>query len=301
MPAWARHTWRAGSALLTYGSTEPPKNFISPGPSMLVMEKLANTEKTSTGADFLDEFLKGGYEKDVVTTLFGPSGSGKTNLCLLAAVRQAEQGKKVIFLDTEGGIAVERVRQVTPNYKEVLSQILFFSPVSFEEQKKIFEQLRSLLNWNHGLQDAMPTEMQKQNNELQKTNDLQDLKLAAGQVGQVSLIVIDSISMLYRLELGKNEEIYDVNSALGRQIAFLVEIARRKKIPVLLTTQVYSDFDRRDAIKMVGGDLLRYGSKCLLELQKLSKAHALVLRKHRSLPAGRECLFRIVQEGVEMA
>ena len=109
----------------------------------------------------------------------------------------------------------------------------------------------------------------------------------------------DSISMLYRLELGKNEEVYDVNAALGRQLATLVEVSRRRKIPVLLTTQVYSDFENRDMVKMVGGDLLKYGSKCLIELLRFTNCRGLVLRKHRSLPEGLEVKFRIVDKGLE--
>ena len=35
------------------------------------MEK-ENT-KISTGIDFLDELLEGGYDRDIVTTIFGPS------------------------------------------------------------------------------------------------------------------------------------------------------------------------------------------------------------------------------------
>jgi len=222
--------------------------------------------KLSTGSVLLDQFLQGGYENDIITTVYGPSGVGKTNLCLLAAVQVASQGKKVLFVDSEGGIAVERITQINsqPSLLEnILKNILFFNPVNFQEQKEIFEQLRELV-----------TE-------------------------QVGLIIVDSISMLYRLELGKNEEVFDVNSALGRQIAFLVEIARRKKIPVLVTTQVYSDFDHRDKIKMVGGDLLRYGSKCLIELQQFASGRGLTLRKHRSLPEGLELKFRIVKEGIE--
>lgn len=220
-------------------------------------------EKISTGADFLDLFLQGGYEAGIVTTLFGPSGAGKTNLCLLAAVGVAQSAKKVLFIDTEGGIAVERINQINASQREILDKILFFNPVTFPEQKEIFESLRTAVSDN------------------------------------VGLIVVDSISMLYRLELGKNEEIYETNAALGRQIAYLVEIARRKKIPILITTQVYSDFDNRDQVKMVGGDLLKYGSKCLLELVKLRQGRGLVLRKHRSMPEGMELKFKIVQKGIE--
>ncbi|MEK6809837.1 MAG: DNA repair and recombination protein RadB [Nanoarchaeota archaeon] len=219
--------------------------------------------KIPTGAAFLDLLLDGGYDSDIVTTLFGPSGAGKTNFCLLAAVRIAEAGKKVMFIDSEGGIAVERIKQISADYEKVLNNIIFFNPVTFAEQNDIFEKVKSIIS------------------------------------EQVGLIVVDSISMLYRLELGRSEEVYEVNTALGRQIAYLVEIARRKKIPVLITNQVYADFDHRDEVKMVGGDLLKYGSKCLLELKRGEDFREIILRKHRSLPEGRRVKFRIVEEGVE--
>ncbi|MBI4983101.1 hypothetical protein HZC32_00450 [Candidatus Woesearchaeota archaeon] len=58
--------------------------------------------KLSTGIDFLDRLMLGGYDGDIITTVYGPSGCGKTNLCLIAAVNVASKGKKVLFLDTEG-------------------------------------------------------------------------------------------------------------------------------------------------------------------------------------------------------
>lgn len=219
--------------------------------------------KVSTGVLFLDQFLSGGYDEDIITTYYGPSGSGKTNLCLIAAVKMAESGKKVIFIDTEGGIATERIQQLTRQPNEVLSRILFSQPVTFSEQKEIFQHLK----------DNIPED--------------------------TGLILVDSISMLYRIELGQSEEVYEVNSALGKQIAQLVEIARRKKIPVLLTTQVYADFDNKDKVKIVGGDLLKYGSKCLIEIQPLNNCRRLLLKKHRSQPEGQETYFKIVQTGIE--
>ena len=117
---------------------------------------------------------------------------------------------------------------------------------------------------------------------------------------KVGLIVIDSIAMLYRLELGKKEDVYEVNSTLARQISYLTGIARRRNIPVLITNQVYADFENKCNVKMVGGDLLKYGSKCLIELEKLSSYSGLVLKKHRSLPEGLNLKFKIVQKGLEL-
>lgn len=226
--------------------------------------------KLTSGAPFLDKHLDGGYEKDVVTTIYGPSGSGKTNLCLLAAVKVAEQGKKVLLIDTEGGIAVERIKQLTNDYEKVLGEIIFLQPLNFKEQEEVFEKLKHIVS---------------------------------GEL-DIGLIVVDSISMLYRLELGKSENIFDTNSTLARQIAALVEIARSKKIPVLITNQVYADFVNKDRVKMVGGDLLRYGSKCLIELSRIDDSQeetqrVLTIRKHRYLAPGKRLPFTVVREGLQ--
>ena len=56
--------------------------------------------RISAGSYDLNRFLSGGYETDIITTIYGPAGSGKTNLCMLAAVSQAKKGNKIIFINT---------------------------------------------------------------------------------------------------------------------------------------------------------------------------------------------------------
>ncbi len=226
-------------------------------------EDITKDMKTATQT-VLDELLDGGFENDVVSTIYGPAGSGKTNICILTAINVAKNGGKVIFIDTEGGFSAERAKQICGDKtKEILDRIFFLNPVDFKEQQEAFETLKSSID------------------------------------DSVKLIVVDTISMLYRLELGKSEEPYNVNAALGRQIAYLTQIARKKNIPVLIANQVYSDFDNPNGVKIVGGDILKYGSKCLIELQTghngIRKA---MLIKHRSLPQSKEVLFKIVNEGL---
>lgn len=219
--------------------------------------------KIPSGSEIIDSLLEGGYEKDIITTIYGAAGSGKTCLCLLAAIAAIKNGKKVVFIDTEGGFSVERLKQLDNDYKEIIEKIIFLKPTTFEEQKNVFEKLKETIN------------------------------------DKIGLIILDSVGMLYRLELGKTEDVYDVNRELGQQLGILTEIARKKGIPVMVTNQVYADFDNRDQVKLVGGDIIKYGSKCLIELKKAhGNKRAALLVKHRSIPMN-EVLFEIINDGIK--
>lgn len=214
-----------------------------------------------TGCNYLN-YLINELEDDVVTTIYGPGGSGKTCSCMLVAAEITKNKGKVIYIDTEGGFSTERFKQITGDDFEIsLSRIMFLRPTSFEEQKRCLEKLKEQIN--------------------------KDIKL----------IVVDTIAMLYRLELGRNEEVFETNRELGRQLSYLTEIARKIRIPILITNQVYSNLN--NGVKMVGGDILFYGSKCLIELIKghngMRKA---ILRKHRSIKENKEINFQMVPEGI---
>ncbi len=217
--------------------------------------------RISTGTEVLDELLEGGYETDAITTIYGPAGTGKTNLALLAAVSTALKGKKVIYIDTEGGFSAARLKQIVPNPKKVIEKIMFLRPTSFEEQKKAFSKLKNING------------------------------------RRIGLVVVDTITMLYRLQRS-NEDIHEINRELGMQIGILNEICRKHKIPVVVTNQVYSEF-ATNRVNMVGGDILKYGSKCLLELQPLASGwRKVILRKHRSIAGEKEAMFQIVDKGI---
>lgn len=221
------------------------------------------TKKVPTGSRILDSMLNGGYDCDIVTTIYGPAGSGKTNLVLLCAINVARKGKKVIYIDTEGSFSIDRLRQIALDYKKILGKMVFLMPTSFEEQKKDFEKLKDLIN------------------------------------DKIGLVVVDTIGMLYRIELGTSSDIYEVNRELGKQISYLAEIARKRQIPVILTNQVYSSFKEKDKVNIVGGDLLKYGSKCLIELQITPQNNRkAILIKHRSVPQEKEIVFKIVETGI---
>jgi DNA repair protein RadB len=236
--------------------------------------------KISAGSYELNRFLFGGYETDIITTIYGPGGSGKSNICLIVATSQAKKGGKVIFVDTEGGFSADRFKQIHGGDKisieRDLQNILLLKPTSFKEQERAFTKL-----------------------------------LVNVKKGNISLIIIDSIAMLYRLELGEaitsKEEgrISEVNRKLAEQLRTLNEIARKENIPVIVTNQVYSIFTKEDEnkviekrVSMVGGDLLKYWSKCLIEIEHFRGKRKLTLKKHRSLPV-KELPFEIINTGIK--
>lgn len=232
--------------------------------------------KVSAGNYDLNVWLKGGYDSGIVTTFYGGPGSGKTNLCMIAAVSQAKKGNKVIFIDTEGGFSSERVKQLFSsrsangdeknlNVNEVLENILVLKPTNFKEQQQSFDQL------------------------------LKHVK------EQVSLIIVDGMTMLYRLDFADArssekdiENMQIVNAALTKQMRLLVEIARKNDIPVLVTNQTYN-WDNE--VRMVAGDIIRYWSKCLIELTNESGKRTAFLVKHRSI-GEKSLAFQIYDEGI---
>lgn len=235
--------------------------------------------KVSAGSYDLNKWLFGGYESDIITVIYGAPGTGKTNFCLLAAVSQAKKGNKVIYMDTEGGFSVERVKQLCNgdvSLEDVLKNIFLLKPTNFEEQKKSFDEL------------------------------LRHLK------DEISLIIVDGMTMLYRLDFAsarkedeKNEEnnggekerreMQKVNDELVRQMRALAEIARKREIPVLITNQVYR---WEETSKMVGGDIIKYWGKCLIELVNDKGRRIAYMRKHRSMPE-KEFEFEIKNAGVK--
>ncbi len=222
---------------------------------------MGDETRISTGTDAIDWLLEGGYENEVLTTIYGPAGSGKTNICLACVASNSD--KKVIYIDTEGSFSVSRLKQITDDHKEVFENIIILRPTDFNEQKKVVDKLKSLVT------------------------------------SKIGIIIVDSIAMLYRLEVGKTKEVQKVNKELGVQLATLIQVARKYKVPVLITNQVYADFEDKNKINMVGGDILRYASKCLIELQRNNGERKAILRKHRSLPEGKEVSFKITDTGLE--
>jgi DNA repair protein RadB len=210
----------------------------------------------------LNKLLGGGIEHGIITNVYGVAGAGKTNFALEATISAIMNGKKVVFIDTERNFSPERFIQMYE--KDKLSEVLIKEPSSFQQQHETILSLED--------------------------------KLSKMDVG---LVVVDSIVALYRIEL-KQDKIYEVNAMLSEQFITLAKLAKKFDIPVLVTNQVYSLFDS-DEIELVGRDIPKYSSKCMILLEKLNSGkRRAVLVKHRHMPEGISVEFEITREGMNV-
>lgn len=233
------------------------------------MKTLANLDdnfKIPTNSS-IDEILDGGIERGTITQIFGPPSSGKTNVALSLAVNVAKNGKKVVYVDTEGGISIDRIKQMAKfDFSKIANNIMVLEPTNFTEQN---DNLRAIEIWL------------KNNYE------------------NIDLLVLDSAVALYRVDDMKSSKL---NKELGKQMGILTKIARDYNIAVILTNQIYNAFDEEgnENIKPVGGTILQYWSKIILQLEKTDNLHErkAILRRHRSIAEGKSATFKITSNGI---
>lgn len=211
----------------------------------------------------LDEILGGGVESGCITLLYGEGGSGKTNFCIQLARNVALAGKKVVYIDTEG-LSVDRLRQICgPNLEAVLANLLISDPVSFEEQERQVERAAKFCEGNQ----------------------------------EVGLVVLDSATLHFRLT--RRDEEREDRQSLNRQITKLMRIARRGDVPVVVTSQVYTDLET-GAYEPLGGHMLTHNAKAILRFERAGPNLRLVtVMKHRHLPEGLQAKFRLTDRGLE--
>jgi DNA repair protein RadB len=216
-----------------------------------------------------------GLEPKSLASFYGPPGSGKTNLCLLAVVDCVKKGGKVVFLDTEGGFSLERLKQITNSHQDVLNNTTLIEPKNFEDQKRIIRELSKY---------------------------------------KADLFIVDSMVALYRLEYAEKAEdfkpgsyeagraVLEANRELSKQLSILSSLAREKGVPVLVTAHTFKHWET-GLNEMVGGDSIKYWSKVIVYFEKTGRIseRKATLIKHRFLPEWGSVKFNIVNEGIKPA
>lgn len=228
-------------------------------------------EALSTGCPPLDELLGGGFLRGFVSLLYGVAETGKTTLALQCAVKCALRGLKTLYIDADGGVTPQRLAQVAgEDVKTVAPFILFFTPEDFRELVLLVEALDRYIT------------------------------------PKTALLVVDTVTGLYRVQLAEGEEPFSVNRELNRLMAYLRRIAKMRRVAVLALGQarglVHSSAApgrREDDVEPTARRVLSYWSSVVLKASPTLRAS--VKEFFFEHPAAREgrCFLRITSRGLE--
>ena len=188
--------------------------------------------RISTGILPLDQLLGGGFHNQAINLIYGEATTGKTTLSLTTVFHHLSQqsSAKAVYLDIDNKLNVSRLEQIAFSQgKQLLPRIQLFTPESYKMQSDTLELLPELI---------------------------------AGD-----LLVIDSITGLYRGETEDAEKTFKVNKELNRQLGYLTELAKTTGSTILLTGQVRSIMDTQQ-VEPVAQRLLRYWSETIIRLEK---------------------------------
>lgn len=219
-----------------------------------------------TGCSSLDALLKGGFPASKVTLVYGEAETGKTTLALQCAINCARMGLKTFFIDPDGTFSARRLVQIAhQDYEERAQNIVLTRPTDFKQQSYVIHWLEEFLTEKFGL------------------------------------VVVDTITSLYRSELGDTKETFALNRELNRQVAYLAQIAKAHKVVVLITSQVRSTF-QGDVVSVepVATRVLKFWSDVIINLKPTARLRVIkaVLEKHPNLKRPRSCYVRIERTGV---
>jgi DNA repair protein RadB len=162
-------------------------------------------DKIPTGCPSLDKLLRGGFSRGEITLIYGEAATGKTTTVIQAATSAAGLGLKVLYIDSDRSFTQQRFQQISKTESQTASElIMLFLPETFAEQRTLVESVENYVTPSLGM------------------------------------VIIDSVSSLYRAAFSGTESIFMLNRDLSRQIAYLGELSATCKIACIITSQVHA-------------------------------------------------------------
>jgi len=210
--------------------------------------------------------LGGGFPTEAVSLVYGEAETGKTSLAVQCAVNCARRGIKSLFIDTDGTFSYERLSQIAEyDYEKISPLMIIMRPTTFQEQSRAIDHLEKVITNKFGL------------------------------------IVVDTVTSLYRVEFDDTEETYAANRDLNRQLAVLTQIAKTCGVAVLVISQVRSvPFGETVEMKPVATRVLNYWSDIILDMKQTGQTRVIkVLReKHPKIKGTGFIYVKIESTGI---
>jgi RecA/RadA recombinase len=185
-----------------------------------------------SGVSLLDRLLNGGLHTGLLTHVYGEAAAGKTTLALQFVANAFRINFGSIYVNSEATPPVKRLEQImSQSYNEAEKLVKILAPKGFDEQGELIDNLDLYLR--------------------------EDIKI----------IVVDTLTKFYRLELEDKKTNYSKHRELNRQVGFLKGLARNHDVAVLVLNQVRSRLSGVDDFEPVAKNILDYWSDYSIKLR----------------------------------
>ncbi|KXH70232.1 MAG: hypothetical protein AM326_12385 [Candidatus Thorarchaeota archaeon SMTZ-45] len=185
-----------------------------------------------SGVSVLDRILNGGLHTGFFTHVYGDAASGKTTLALQFVKNAHRLNLGTIYVNSENTSPIERLEQMTAQpFSEIQGMVKILAPKGFNEQGALIDDLELYLR--------------------------EDTKL----------VIIDTLTRYYRLELEDKKTNYERHRELNRQAGVLKGLARNHKVAVLVLNQVRAQIKGMDDFEPVAKNILDYWSDYTIKLR----------------------------------
>lgn len=186
------------------------------------------------------ELIKG------IFSIWGEIGVGKTIFAIQTAIINALNGKNVIYIYSKPNFPYERIKNIVQtNSKNLPDKILFIQVLDYQELYTI------IFNLEFNILDNLS---EKDNN--------------------IDLIIIDSITNLYRLELNrdKKEKNFILNYKLNQILANLYNLNSNYETEILIINEVSRANINGQTIQIQsGGKIMEYWVSYTLKIERTEK------------------------------
>jgi DNA repair protein RadA len=241
-------------------------------------EKRKDLKRLNIGSSNLDTLLGGGLETQAITEFVGEFGTGKSQICMTASIRtQLPEDKgglngKVLFIDTEGTFAAQRVYQIAQaaghDPEKILEGIIY---------SRVYNSDHQILSVDHAFKVC--------------------------QEENIKLMIVDSVMSHFRGEYIGRESLAERQQRLNSHLHKLARIAQTLNLAVIITNQVQANPQAffGDPTRPAGGNILAHASTHRVMLRKASGGIRVAKVFDSPYLPESEAYFQITEKGVEDA
>ncbi|MFX1261968.1 MAG: ATPase domain-containing protein [Promethearchaeota archaeon] len=218
-----------------------------------------------SGVSVLDRILNGGLSTGLFIHFYGEAASGKTTVALQFASAADRIGARTIYINSESASPIERLEQISgKEFEHIKDKMMILSPKDFEEQSALID----------------------------------DIELYAHD--ETRLVVIDTLTRLYRSVLDDRDTNYLNHRELNRQAGVLKGLARERDVAVLVLNQVRGSMDGTEGFEPVASNILDYWSDYILKMRVGKRTGERILKRLRPESEPSMCRLFLTERGLAL-